>query len=116
MRVCVRLDDRVCSGWFTVEQVIRQECVLEALLFNIFFAAVSNVASAHFKANKGGMNTLEPLRGKRRAGRRGGGGGATAGESVLATPLCGMLHADDAGVISPLPEKLRKIMGMIMVE
>ena len=40
MRVCVRLDDRVCSGWFAVEQVLRQGCVLAPLLFNIFFAAV----------------------------------------------------------------------------
>ena len=76
MRVCVRLDDRVCSGWFSVEQVIRQGYVLEALLFNNFFAAVLNVVSAHFKADKGGMNTLEPLREKRRAGRRGGAGGS----------------------------------------
>ena len=30
----------------------------------------------------------------------GGGGKETAGESVLATPLWGMLYADDAGVVS----------------
>ena len=116
MRVCVRIDDKVCPGWFTVEQGIRQGCVLAALLFSIFFAAVLNVASTHFKADKGGMNTLEHLREKRRAGRRGGRGEATAGESVLATPLCGMLHSDDARVILQLLEQLRKTMGIIMVE
>ena len=38
MRACVRLDDRVCSGWFAVEQGLGQGCVLAPLLFNIFFA------------------------------------------------------------------------------
>ena len=38
----------------------------------------------------------------------------TAGESVLATPLWGMLYADDAGVVSQSPEQLRKMMGVIV--
>ena len=46
------------------------------------------------------------------AGRR---GEATAGESVLATPLWGMLYADDAGVVSKSPEQLRKMMEVIVV-
>ena len=64
MRACVRLDDRVCSKWFAVEQGLRQVCVLAPLLFNIFFVAVINVASTRFKADKGMMD----------AGRRRGGG------------------------------------------
>ena len=44
MRACVRLDDRVSSEWFAVEQGLRQGCVLAPLLFNTFFAAVINVA------------------------------------------------------------------------
>ena len=44
-----------------------------------------------------------------------GRGEATAGESVLATPLWGMLYADDAGVVSQSPEQLRKMMGVIVV-
>ena len=47
--------------------------------------------------------------------RAGGWGGATAGESVLATPLWGMLFADDAWVVSRSSEQLRKIMGVIVV-
>ena len=31
MRACVRLDDRVCSRWFAVEQGLRQGCVLAPL-------------------------------------------------------------------------------------
>ena len=49
MRACVGLDDRVCSGWFVVEQGLCQGCMLAPLLFNIFFAAVINVAYTRFK-------------------------------------------------------------------
>ena len=71
LRACVRLDDKVCSGWFAVEQGLRQRCVLAPVLFNIFFAAVINVASTRFKADKGIMNALVRLREK--VGREGGG-------------------------------------------
>ena len=84
MQACVRLDDRVCSGWFAVEQGLRQECVLAPLMSNIFFAAVINVAYTRFKAEKDIMDALVHLRKKRGAGGR---GEATAGEPVLATPL-----------------------------
>ena len=100
MRACVRLDDRVCSRWFAVEQGLRQGCVLAPFLFNILFAAVINLASTRFKADKGIMDALVHLRKKRRAEGR---GEATAGESVLATLLWGMLFADDTGVVSQSP-------------
>ena len=74
MRACGRLDDRVCSKRFAVEQCLRQGCVIAPLLFNIFFAAVINVASTRFKADKGIMDALVHLRKKRGAGGRGGGG------------------------------------------
>ena len=45
----------------------------------------------------------------------GGRGEATARKSVLATPLWGMLYADDAGVVSRSPEQLRKMMEVIVV-
>ena len=35
MRACVRLDDSVCSGWFAVEEGLREGRVLAPLLFNI---------------------------------------------------------------------------------
>ena len=86
--------------------------MLAPLLFNIFFAAVINVASTRFKADRGIMDALVHLRKKRGEGGR---GEVTAGESVLATPLWGMLYADDAGVVSQSPEQPRKMMGVIVV-
>ena len=67
MRACVGLDDRVCSGWFAVEQGLRQG-LLPPILFNIFFVTVINVASARFKVGKSIMDALIHLRKKRGAG------------------------------------------------
>ena len=112
MRACVRLDDRVCSMWFAMEQGLRQGCVLAPLLFNIFFAAVISVASTRFKVDEDIMDALTHLMKKRGAGGR---GEATAEESALATPLWGMLYADDAGIVSRSSEQLRKMMKVIVV-
>ena len=55
-----------------MEQGLRQGCVLASLLSNIFFAAVINVASTRFKADKGIMDALVHLRKKRGVGGVGG--------------------------------------------
>ena len=72
MRACVRLDDRMCLGWFAVEQGLRQECVLVSLLFSIFFAAVINVAYTRFKTDKDIVDALVHLKKKKGAGGAGG--------------------------------------------
>ena len=58
------------------------------------------------------MDALVHLRKKRGAGGR---GEAIAGEAVLATPLWGMLYADEAEVVLQSPEQLSKMMGVIVV-
>ena len=58
IRACVRLDGRVCSKWFAVEQGLRQGYVLTLLLFNIFFVTIIKVTSTRFKADKGIINAL----------------------------------------------------------
>ena len=91
MRTCVRLENRVCSDWFAVEQGLRQGCVLAPVLFTIFLV--------HLRKEMGA---------RRREG-------VTSGEQVLATSLKGMLYVDDAGVVSQSPKQLREMMGVIVV-
>ena len=101
----------VCSGWFAVEQGLRQGS-MAPLLFNIFFSAVINVAYTRFKAGKDIMDALVHLRRKTGAWGR---WEATAGESALATSLWGMLYADDAGVVSQSPEQPRNMIDAIVI-
>ena len=111
LRVCVRLDDRMCSGSFAVEQDLRRGCVLAPLLFNIFFTAVINVASTYFNADKDIMDALVNLRTKM-AGRAGGSNcrRVSSGDAALEHN-----YADDTEVVSQSPEQLRKTMGVIVV-
>ena len=71
MRACVRLDDRVCSGCFAVEQGLHQGCVLAHLVFNIFFATVINETYTRFKADNDIMDALVHLKKKKGAGGAG---------------------------------------------
>ena len=74
----MRLNGRVCSGWFAVEQGLLQGCVLAPLLSDIFTAVINNVAYKRFKADKDMMDALVHLRKKTGAG---GGRGEQPAES-----------------------------------
>ena len=97
-----------CSGWFPVEQVIRQGCVLAPHLFNTFFTAVIHVALTRFEADKDTTDTLVSLRKKPGASIR------TARDPAPATSPWGMIYADDAAVVSQSPEHLTKVMVVIV--
>ena len=110
MRASVRLDDRVSSRWFAVEQGLRQGCARASPVQHLFRGGYKQRGLHAFQG------------GQRHDGRFGapgeekgvgGRGEATAGESVRVTPLWGMHYADDAGVVSQSPEQLRKMMGVI---
>ena len=58
MRACVRLDSRVCSGCFAVDQGLRQWYVIVPLLVNLFYAAVINVNCTRFKVGEDIMDAL----------------------------------------------------------
>ena len=112
MRACVRLDGRMCSGWFAVGRGLRLGCVLTPLLFKIFFAAVINVAYTRFKADKNTVDALVHLRKETRAGGR---GGVISEEQVLVASLWGVLYAHDAGVVAQSREQLSKMMAVIVI-
>ena len=86
IRACVRLDDGVCSGWFAMEQGLRQGCVLAPLLFNVFIAAVIHVAYTHFEGDIDITDALVSLRKKTGMGgtngRRASPGDVTMGHAI----------------------------------
>ena len=53
----MRLDNRVDSVRFAVEQGLCQESVLAPLMFNVFFASFRTVACTHIEAEKDIMDT-----------------------------------------------------------
>ena len=106
MRTCVRSNDRRCSEWFEGAQRLRQGCVLSPLLFNVFFAAALLVAPERFSNDAGILADLIHL--KEQSSKV---GPETALECVRRA-IWGMLHADDACIVSRSPRGLGRMMAV----
>ena len=98
-----------------MEQGLRQGCVLAPLLFKHILRGGYKRSLPGFQGGQKHHGRFGAPKEEKGGGGPGGRGKATAGEPVLATLLWGMLHADDAGVVSHSPEQLRKMMEVIVV-
>ena len=108
MIACVRPDDGVCSDWFELEQGLRQECVLSPLLLNIFFTAVQTVVLQRFSEDTAILAELVHLKKPSTSMR------PEPAMDHVSRAVLGMLHADDACIVSQSPQGLTKMMEFIV--
>ena len=109
MRACVRPDDSVYSDWFEVEQRLRQGCVLSPLLFNIFFVAELAVVLQKFSEDLAILAKRVHLTEPATASM-----GPEPAMDYVRRAVWGMLYADDACIISGSPQRLAKMMEVIV--
>ena len=93
MRACVRNDNGHCSEELSVEQGLRQGCVLPSLLFNIFFAAALLVALQRFSEDPDILADLVHLQ------EQPAKVGPEMEMECVRRTVWGMLYADDAGIV-----------------
>ena len=105
MQAQVRMGDRDLSDWFEVTQGLREGCVLSPLLLKIFFIAATEVVLVRFRKDDKILKDLVYLEDE-------AGVGAGTPLERARRAVRGMLHADDAGVVSRSQEGLTRMIPL----
>jgi hypothetical protein len=116
-QACVRFEGED-SASFSVNQGLRQGCVLAPLLFNLFFAAVLEVVRKRILADETAAKDLVKVKScmsshpwdvKARNSAE-----PEDREKISLTELWSMLYADDAGIVSKSEAGLTSMMNIIV--